>query len=635
MCGIAGFLERTPSREQEDRAAIAERMAGVLQHRGPDDAGTWVDPEAGVAFGHQRLSILDLSREGRQPMHSACRRYVLAYNGEVYDFRHLRQSLRGLGHTFRSESDTEVILASFTQWGIEDSLHRFNGMFAMAVWDRHDRSLTLVRDRMGQKPLYYGWSGNTLLFGSELKALRAFPGFDPAIDRDALTLLLRRGCIAAPYTIYESVSKLEPGHLVRVTPGAGPTNLAPRTYWSLRDVLERGARNPFTGSRDEAVDALDELLRDAVRLCMVSDVPLGAFLSGGIDSSTIVAMMQAQSDRPVRTFSIGFHEDSYNEAHHAARVAEQLGTDHTELYVTEQDALELIPELPRIYDEPFADASQIPTCLLSRLTREHVTVSLSGDGGDELFAGYDKYRYFDRLTRLTRLPDRLRRAGATVLRAISGAMPGPVPSATPARLARLLEAASSADELYVHVASIWKDPSRLVPDSDEPSSTLTARGWPTLQEPLRRAMAVDALTYLPDDVLVKVDRAAMHVGLETRIPLLDHRVVEFAGRLPLHLIYRNGRGKIPLRQVLDRYVSRDLLERPKMGFDIPLATWLRNELRPWVEDLLDDRRLGEEALFDAIPIRLRWEEHLRRDVDWSGYLWPVLMFQAWHDQWHR
>jgi asparagine synthase (glutamine-hydrolysing) len=601
---------------------LARRMAKTVQHRGPDDAGTWADAEVGVALGHRRLSILDLSPLGHQPMVSACSRYVVVYNGEIYNFRELRADLEGRGHSFASESDTEVMLAAFSQWGVVDSISRMNGMFAIAVWDRQEHVLTLLRDRLGQKPLYYGRVGRALVFGSELKPFHVFPGFGADIDRNALTLLLRRGCIAAPFSIFKGVNKLLPGHYVTIRADDRHEEVVQAPYWSLSTVLESARTDPFTGTEAEAVDALDELLRDATRLCLVSDVPLGAFLSGGIDSSTIAAMMQATNTGNTRTFSIGFTDASHDEAPHAARVAAHLGTDHTEMYVTERDALDVIPQLPNIYDEPFADASQIPTFLLSRLTRQHVTVALSGDGGDELFGGYGKYRYFDRARHLARLPRPLRAAVAASLRATGRRQLG--------RIAAVIEDAGSPDEIYIRLASIWKRPDEVVVGATEPEALLSSpQNWPALDEPVRSAMAVDTLTYLPDDILVKVDRAAMAVSLETRIPLLDRRVVEFAARLPLRMNYDGRQGKLLLRQVLSRYVPQELVERSKMGFDVPLASWLRGDLRDWADGLLDEARLREEGYFQPAPIRDRWQQHLAEENDWSGYLWPVLMFHAW------
>lgn len=655
MCGIAGFLEATKNRKSNEYEEIAWKMASALLHRGPDDGGVWHDAAAGIAIGQRRLAILDLSEQGHQPMHSHCGRFVIVFNGEIYNFKSLRQELEQKGHRFRGNSDTEVILSAYSEWGMSGALQRFNGMFAMAIWDKQRRVLDLARDRFGQKPLYYGWVNGAFLFSSELKAFHQFPGFAPTVDRDALTLLFRRGCIAAPYSIFKDVYKLKPAHRIQIDARAianGHHDIAQEPYWSIVEVLEQGEANPFAGNEAEAVEALHDLLRDAVKLCMISDVPLGAFLSGGIDSSTIVALMQAQNTKPVRTFSIGFWEKAYNEAQHAAEVAAHLGTDHTELYVTEQDALNVIPELPKIFDEPFADSSQIPTFLVSKLARREVTVALSGDGGDEIFAGYKKYHDFNLLRQFVRLPE-------PMLFAITGfARILPLPKARSWQamhlgkvghwfadrqlkekalgMARFLEASRSPEEMYVRLASIWKTPAALVPGAMEPPTFLTASTqWPRLSNSVRLATAVDMLGYLPDDILVKVDRTAMAVSLETRIPLLDHRVVEFVARLPLKMSHWNGQSKPLLRKVLYRLVPRSLVERPKMGFKIPVDTWLRGKLRDWAEDLLAPSRLHDEGFLAPDLIWEKWQEHIVGAHNWGGYLWPVLMFQAWKDHWLR
>jgi asparagine synthase (glutamine-hydrolysing) len=652
MCGISGLLETPGKRPPEDYKIIARQMADRLSHRGPDDSGVWCDPATGIALGHQRLAILDLSREGHQPMHSGCGRYVTVFNGEIYNFQSLRHELERKGHRFRGNSDTEVMLAAFSKWGISEALSRLNGMFALAIWDRQKRDLELVRDRLGQKPLYYGWVKGTFLFASELKAFYSFPGFTPTINREALTLLFRRGCIAAPYSIFKDVYKLKPGCRIRLneyTIAQGHQDIVQEPYWSATQVLELGATSPFTGNKNDAVDTLEQLLRDAVKICMVSDVPLGAFLSGGIDSSTIVALMQAQSTTPVRTFSIGFWEKQYDEAQHAAQVTAYLGTEHTELYVTEQDALDVIPKLPHIYDEPFADSSQIPTYLVSKLARQHVTVALSGDGGDELFCGYPKYHYFDRVRHFAHLPEPLLRAFIDVIRYLPfpdakrwPVMGGEIGNWSVNRsfrekfkkLANFLETARSPEDMYIHIGSIWKTPAELVLGAAEPPTLLTTPAeWPRRKQLVRRVMGLDTVTYLPDDILVKVDRAAMAVSLETRIPLLDHRVVEFAARLPLKMNYQNGNGKRLLREVLYRYVPRALVERPKMGFKVPVDTWLRGKLRPWAEGLLEPARLRREGFLAPDLIRQKWQEHIKGEQNWGGYLWPVLIFQAWQEYW--
>ena len=651
MCGIAGLFALRPGAtgSPDDLGARAEAMASALIHRGPDDGGLWCDREAGVALTSRRLAILDLSPEGHQPMESACGRWVLTHNGEVYNFRRLREELVAAGHRFRGESDTEVVLAALTEWGLERTLPRLNGMYAQAIWDREERALTLARDRLGQKPLYFGRVRPGLLgFASELKAFHAVPGFAPEIERRALPLLLRRGCIPAPWTIYRGVWKLPPGHSLRL-PAAGVAPdadlaAASQPYWSAVEAIERGAAEPFEGGDEEAAGALEELLGDAVELCMISDVPLGALLSGGVDSSTVVALMAKRSPGRVRTYSIGFSPGRFDEAPHAARVAAYLGTEHTELYVTEEDALAVVPELPVIYDEPFADPSQIPTYLVCRLAREHVTVALSGDGGDELFGGYPKYRQLATLLRLARLPAPLAAAGAFASRHL------PFPSAPrlsalgaageklaaleikekAGKLAGYLDRARTPDAMTVRLLSLWTDPAALVPGVEEPLTGLTdpAR-WPRIADPIRRAMAADMLLYLPDDILAKVDRAAMAVSLETRVPLLDHRVVELAARLPRRLVTR----KAVLRRVLHRHVPPALVERPKMGFSVPLDAWLRGRLQSWAEELLDPGRLEREGHFDSAAVTARWRRHLAGAEDLAPFLWPVLMFQAWHERW--
>ena len=648
MCGLTGFWETSARRTGADLCRTVQEMAGTLHHRGPDDGGEWAEARAGVAFGFRRLAIVDLSPAGHQPMTSASERYVMAFNGEVYNFEAMRRELAAQGDapTFRGHSDTEVMLAAIEAWGLEAAVKRFVGMFAFALWDRQERVLHLVRDRLGIKPLYYGWAGDTLLFGSELKALRAHPAFRPEIDRDVLTLLLRHSYIPAPYSIYKGVRKLPPGTILTLR-GAGAAEPVP--YWSARDAAEAGLADPFSGSDSEAADALDTLLREAVGMRMVADVPLGAFLSGGVDSSAVVALMQAQSSRPVQTFSIGFRESGYDEAPFAREVAGHLGTDHTELYVSPEDAQAVIPALPAMYDEPFADPSQIPTFLVSQLARRHVTVSLSGDGGDELFAGYNRYFAGRSLwDRVGWMPPGLRRAAAGALTsvpprttdALARQMNPLLPrslrhgglSSKVAKTADILRACCP-DAMYETLVSHWTDPASMVLGADgEPPTALTGEGrWAGPSDLTQRMMYADLMSYLPDDILAKVDRASMAVSLEARVPLLDHRVVEFSWRLPLPLLVRGGQGKWLLRQVLYRYVPREMIERPKMGFGVPIDAWLRGPLRPWAEALLDERRLHDEGFFDPAPIRARWTEHLSGQRNWQYHLWDVLMFQAWHE----
>ncbi|HEV2915760.1 MAG TPA: asparagine synthase (glutamine-hydrolyzing) [Pyrinomonadaceae bacterium] len=656
MCGIIGFLNTTRHRQPADEMqATARRMSDTLLHRGPDDEGSWVDASAGLAFGFRRLSIIDLSPEGHQPMTSMDGRYVIIFNGEIYNFRELRRELEASGHRFRGHSDTEVMLAAFSQWGFEQGVKRLNGMFALALWDKRERVLHLTRDRIGEKPLYYGLVGGTFLFGSELKALKAHPSFRAEINRDALALFLRYNYIPAPYSIYKDIQKLPPGTYLSLqaesissgSSAAGQSVPLPRAYWSAREVAEAGVAAPFEGTESEAVAELETLLGDAVGLRMVADVPLGAFLSGGVDSSTVVALMQAQSERPVRTFSIGFTEEAYDEARHARAVAAHLKTDHTELYVTPEDAMAVIPRLPALYDEPFSDSSQIPTFLVSQLARRHVTVSLSGDGGDELFAGYNRYLLGESVwNKIGWMPKASRAVAAGALttvsprawdRAFTGLLKPFLPSRlhqrTPGdRLHKLAEILTVHDPeaMYMNLVSHWKQPARLVKGAAEPTTTLTDTAqWANLPSFIQRMMYLDTVTYLPDDILVKVDRASMGVSLEARVPFLDHRVVEFSWRMPLSWKIRDGESKWPLRQILYKHVPRDLIERPKMGFGIPIGEWLRGPLRDWAEALLGEKRLKEEGFLNPQPVRQKWTEHLGRGHNWQYYIWDVLMFQGW------
>jgi asparagine synthase (glutamine-hydrolysing) len=634
MCGIAGFLDFSAGKGRAGLAAAATRMAATLRHRGPDDSGAWADETSGIALAHTRLSILDLSPEGRQPMHSACGRYVIVFNGEIYNFRPLRSQLETLGHRFRGSSDTEVMLAAIRQWGLDAALPRFNGMFAFALWDHRLRILSLGRDRIGEKPLYYGRMDNVFLFGSELKSLQAHPRFDVEIDREALQLFLRFGYIPAPHSIFCGVHKLPPGTLLRFSPSSPRTAPTLTSYWSARQVAERAADEPFTASPREAVAHLHSLLDDAVRLRMTADVPVGAFLSGGIDSSMIVALMQAASPQPIRTFTIGFREADFDESACARRIAHRLGTDHTELRLDASDALSLIPRLPQLYDEPFADPSQLPTLLLSQLTRASVTVALSGDGGDEIFGGYRRYFWVRNLWKVFgRVPPFLRSriAGAltalspaqwqALFRAMSPAIPAlrqRTASRDAYRIAALLEMASP-ETMYAALMTIWKDAGHPVSSSPNP--------FPHSIE--RMMMYSDAVGYLPDDILVKVDRATMSVGLEGRIPFLDDRVVEFGWRLPLSMKMRRGQGKWILRQLMLKYLPKELFNRPKKGFGVPVDQWLRGPLRNWAENLLDAGSLHRQGYLDPAPIRKKWSEHLAGSGDWAPHLWTVLMFQAW------
>jgi asparagine synthase (glutamine-hydrolysing) len=632
VCGICGFLLEERGSEQEAALdASVRRMADTLVHRGPDAGGSWVDAAQGVALGHRRLSILDLSPEGAQPMVSACGRYVLVYNGEIYNFRELRAELESRGHGFRGHSDTEVLVEAISLWGAEAAPERCDGMFALAVWDRREARLTLARDRLGKKPLYYGRCGGRFFFASELKALRAHPAFRPEIDRDALGLLVQYSYIPAPHSIFEGVHKLEPGTVLTLDPAKPAEELRPRAFWSAREVAERGVREPFRGSPGQAVERLHTLLLDAVGRRMVADVDLGALLSGGIDSSTVVALMQAQSSAPVRTFTVGFREARYDEAEHAEAVARHLGTEHTALTVTPRDALDAIPRLPQLYDEPFADTSQIPTYLVSQLARRHVTVALSGDGGDELFAGYNRYfRCLDRWRRLERVPAAARTGLARALERAARA--GPAALGRLDRWAETLDA-NGIEDLFARMNARCRDAAEFVPGAGRPSTVLRDEGrWAQLPDPLQWMMYTDQAGHMIDDILVKVDRASMGVSLEVRNPLLDHRVVELAWQLPLDLKVNGGQRKWLLRRVLERYVPAELTERPKMGFGVPLGAWLRGPLRDWAEALLDERRLRESGFLEPAAVRRAWKQHLAGWWDRRFLLWNILTFQAWMDE---
>ena len=651
MCGISGYLDTTGQSTEEDLRATVLRMADTLRHRGPDDGGSWVDARAGMALGHRRLSILDLSPLGHQPMASACGRYVVVFNGEIYNFRALRQELEQAGHSFRGHSDTEVLLASLSKWGLEAAVRRFNGMFAFAVWDRQTRDLHLVRDRLGEKPLYYGWMGRAFLFGSELKALRRHPNFKAEVNRDSLALFLRHDYIPTPYSIYQGVEKLRPGTIATLAHDGAAYRLTTAPYWSALEAAERGVREPFEGTAEEALDHLDALLSDAVKLRLESDVPLGAFLSGGLDSSTIVSLMQRQSSRPVRTFTIGFWERDFDEAPQARLVAKHLGTEHTELYVTPDQALAVIQRLPVLYDEPFADSSQIPTYLISHLARQSVSVCLSGDGGDELFAGYTRYFIGRALWRnIGWIPVPVRHVASRGLRALapgtwarlfdtlSPVLPKSMRHRNPGdkvqKLAEIL-AVDTPDRMYLEMVSHWKAPASVVICATESPTILTDRSrWAHIPDFTQRMMYLDAVTYLPDDILVKVDRASMGVSLEVRVPFLDHRVFEFAWRLPLALKIQHDQGKWLLRNLLARSVPRPLTDRPKMGFGVPIDHWLRGPLRDWAEALLDEARLRGEGFFHSEPIRRMWEEHLAGTRNWQYHLWDIVMFQVWLQESH-
>jgi asparagine synthase (glutamine-hydrolysing) len=636
MCGISGFLYQNSENEQQ-MAEKLRAMCAQLLHRGPDAEGVWLDGESGIGLGHRRLAVVDLSPAGAQPMRSRTGRYVIAFNGEIYNHLNLRATL-GLSN-WRGTSDTETLLACIEAWGITETIKQSIGMFAIAVWDTKTRILSLCRDRIGEKPLYYGQFGAgsqcVFLFGSDLAALRTHPQFEPTISRDALCTFLRYNCIGQEQSIYEGTYKLPPGTILHINAG-GPIG-EPEAYWSLESVIANGQRAPFEGSANDAVNHLEALMRDAVGQQMISDVPLGAFLSGGIDSSTVVAMMQAQSNRPVKTFSIGFWDKGFDEAHHAKAVAAHLGTDHTELYVSPDEALAIIPNLPKMYSEPFADSSQIPTALVSQMARNDVTVALSGDAGDELFCGYNRYQLTAKLWgRLGRVPQNIRalaaraiiKANPALLDKLLFFLPFPQVGDKLHKGAALLEN-NDINALYSGMISQWPNPENIVIGGNE-------RTRPTINSSnlndIEKMMALDTLTYLTDDILTKVDRAAMAFSLETRVPFLDHRIVEFAWTLPLDYKTRNGIGKWPLRQVLSRYVPNNLIERPKMGFGVPIGNWLRGPLREWGEDLLSPSLIKDQGYFNVSEIRKKWDEHQTGKRNWQHQLWCVLMFQAWHQE---
>jgi asparagine synthase (glutamine-hydrolysing) len=634
MCGIVGFLSAPSATRVREPQRVLDAMTDVLAHRGPDDRGVWIDHDAGIALGHRRLSIIDLSPDGQQPMTSASGRYVIVFNGEIYNYRSLSAELAQRGHRFRGHSDTEVLLAAVDAWGLDQALRRANGMFAIVLWDREQRMLHLARDRIGKKPLFYGWAGTTLLFGSELKSLLAYPLFQPRVDPDSLALFLRHDYVPAPWSILQGIFKLLPGtilSLCAVDVERGASGFSPhracRHYWNAQQVLGEALSKPLSSTADEIVEQFDALLRDAVALRMHADVPLGAFLSGGTDSSTIVALMQAQARRPVRSFSIGFDNPRHDEAPHARSVAGHLGTEHTELYVTGADALAVVPKLPQMFDEPFADSSQIPMYLVAHLARQSVTVALSGDGGDELFCGYGRYQ------RALRVWEWQRRVPQSMRRALSAALGRH--SRIEARTSKLGQLASelragSAAAVYLNRVSRWRLPEAVVRAAHEHPTPFTD---PAQQlhgaDVAHELMYLDMVTYLPEDILVKVDRSTMFVGLEARAPLLDYRVVELAFRIPSHMKLREGQQKWLLKRLLRRYLPDSLVDRPKRGFGAPVSEWLKGPLRDWAQHHLEPARLLREGFFQPEPIGAIWSEFLAGRRKWHTHLWNVLMFQAW------
>ena len=656
MCGITGIFGNL--RKEEFDSSIHE-MSATLNHRGPDDAGTWINEENGVAFGHQRLSIIDLSSAGHQPMVSPCGRFTTVFNGEIYNHLQLRDKLNTSANkqSWKGHSDTETLVTAFSQWGIEKTLQQLVGMFAIAVWDFKEKRLFLIRDRFGEKPLYYGWSNGVFLFGSELKALQKYKRFSNQIDRGALSLYMKYMYVPTPYSIFRDIYKLEPGCILQIDKGTKPPTLplfAPfraqginiAQWYSISNMAQAGQKNLITDQND-AVDLIEKTLLESVRSQLISDVPLGAFLSGGIDSSVITALMQKVCKDPVKTFTIGFEESSFNEAIYAKEVSRHLGTEHHELYVTSSDAFKVIPHLPTLYDEPFADSSQIPTYLASKLARESVTVSLSGDAGDELFGGYNRYLWGSRVWNKVRwMPLIVRQTLGVAINKISvntwDSIGNSLPNSSRVslmgdkahRMAHRLKNVKSLDDVYHSIVTEgYKEDGLVVNDKAALITKLDNNDIVSgIVDSEHRMMLLDSLTYLPDDILTKVDRAAMGVSLETRIPFLDYRVAELAWRLPLDTKINNGETKWPIRQVLYKYVPKVLIERTKAGFAIPVGQWIRGPLREWAADLLNEERIRREGYFNPELVQQLWQQHLSGKYDWTPRLWAILMFQAWLDK---
>jgi len=651
MCGIAGMLEPAASTTADELRSAASSMAAALEHRGPDDAGTWVDESAGVALAHRRLEVVGRGPQGRQPMRSASGRWVLSYNGELYNAPPLRDRLTGEGVAFRGSSDTEVLVAGLDHWGLAGTLERIEGMFAFAAWDRRTRRLNLARDRFGEKPLFYGWVGARFVFASELKAFHALVGFDAEVDRDAVAQYLRLSCVPAPACIYRGLAKLAPGTLVTLDAALPSGTLPePEAFWSAEQAIDEACGRPPLHDDREATELLEVTLSESVGARMLADVPVGALLSGGIDSSLVVALMQRHAGRPVRTFTVAFVDQAFDESAAAAAVAAHLGTDHTTVDMHHRDVLDIIPRVPEVWDEPFSDSSQLPTLLVSEVARRAVTVALSGDGGDELFAGYNRHAWLARLWRRAEpVPHPLRRAVGGGMRrlppgavdAVAAMLPSRwqvrLPSTKVEKLGRVLEADSPHDA-YEMLRSHWADPAAVVLGASRRRTAPpwdrngTTPSWKT-DDLLDGLLRSDLMTYLPDDVLTKVDRAAMAVSLETRAPFLDRGVLEVAWRLPPGSKLRNGTSKWILRQVLHRHVPVSLVDRPKMGFGVPMASWLRGPLRPWAEDLLSPAALARHGLLDPEPVRRAWNLHITHRRDLADELWDVLVLQAWMERW--
>ncbi|PCJ01720.1 MAG: asparagine synthase (glutamine-hydrolyzing) [Alphaproteobacteria bacterium] len=655
MCGISGIIRLSKDLDTDTLRSLGTRMSDQLTHRGPDDSGHWIDSDQGIVLGQRRLSILDLSAKGHQPMVSADERHIIVFNGEIYNFQDIRKKLEHTGHIFNGHSDTEVLLSAIQYWGLDKTLKLIHGMFAFALWDRRNKTLTLARDHLGKKPLYFGQTGKDFVFASELKAIVALPNFNKKLDRNALCLFMRHNYIPAPWSIYDNIFKLTPGSVITLDfSKALPQGRAildnVKRYWSVHDIAHQGQNNLYTGSFDEACDSLEEMLKKAVSERMIADVPLGAFLSGGVDSSLIVALMQAQSDKKVKTYAIGFEEAAFNETPHAEAVARHIGTDHTTFIVTANETRDVIPSLPDVYDEPFSDMSQIPTLHVCRLARQNAVVALSGDGGDESFAGYSRYVQAQSLAgRILNIPQIVRQPLGTLIRllpphlwdiALSPAR-GILKKSTGhditghrLHIASSFLKANTYDDLYRQIVSHWADPASIVKGGEELYSPMTDPALtPRLGDHIHDSMLYDTMAYLPDDILVKVDRASMAHGLEVRAPLLNKDIIEFAWSLPLSYKYETGNSKRILKSILGRHVPTSITDRPKQGFGVPMGEWLRGPLRDWAESLLSEQALAKHDLFHPDPIRKIWQEHLTGQRDWNYYLWDVLMAQAWAERW--
>ena len=647
MCGIAGFIN--PNSNSNSSENILSRMLSCLIHRGPDDHDMWFDKKVGLALGHRRLSILDLSPFGRQPMTSSCQRYVITLNGEIYNWFSLKEELEHSGKAprWKGSSDTEIFLAAISAWGVLDTLNRVRGMFAFALWDNCQKCLTLARDRIGEKPLYYGTVNGNFAFASELKALSALSQTPLDLEQDAVALMLRYGYVPEPYSIYKKINKLPPGTMISISPNGQVGEV--QHYWSFTDFASEHQKNPIQLSDANVVDEFERLMVSSIKEQMVADVPLGAFLSGGLDSSSVVAVMQRNSQRPVKTFTVGYNESSYNEAEHAKEIAKYLGTEHTELRISAKQSLDVIPSLPDIYDEPFADVSQIPATLIAKLTSEHVSVCLSGDAGDELFGGYNRYLWTNVMWKwLGMFPASARKPIGQLLNQVPIDLTNRLHSLINPMLPKSYNinnpgdklhkvsqifAAQSRDQLYQFLVSQWRGPLPLKNIVEPPTFLSQPEKWPVLGSYSERMMAVDTVTYLPQDILVKVDRAAMSAGLETRIPFLDLRLLEFSWRLPINQKIRNGEGKWVIRQLLSRYIPKSLWDRPKQGFAVPIEHWLRGPLREWADDLLAPEKLANDEFLDPRPIRRIWEQH-QSGQNMQYALWNIIMYRAWRERWH-